>query len=77
MDVIGAIDLGSPNLRVLAAVCFDCEKRCLLRLSRDCLTFEVFLMDVFVSNVDSRSGVGGAILNLASSDMVELDGDRS
>jgi hypothetical protein len=34
-------------------------------------------MDVFVSNVDSRSGVGGAILNLASSDMVELDGDRS
>jgi hypothetical protein len=71
-----AIDLASPNLRGLVTTHFDCGRSGLLGLSRNCLTFEMLLMDVFMRGIDN--GVAGIVeVRLACSSTVELDGDRS
>jgi hypothetical protein len=71
------IDLASPNLRKSVPIRFKCEGGSLLGLGRNCLTFEMFLMDVFMADIDLRRGAIIAILSLACSSNVELHGDRS
>jgi hypothetical protein len=75
--IIWPSDLASPNLHELVATHLDCEGSGLLGLSRDCLTFEMFLMYVFMPGIDLR---GDAVIvepSLACSRTVKLDGDRS
>jgi hypothetical protein len=50
--VIWAIVFASPNLLESVTVRFNCERGGLLGLCRDGLSFEVFLMNVFVSHVN-------------------------
>lgn len=72
-----SIGFASPNLGELVTVRFCHGLSVLLGLSRYCLTFKVFLMDVFMSDIGPSRIVGVPKLSLTRSRMVKLDGDRA
>lgn len=49
------IDTASPSLCMLVAIDLGQDASDLLGLSRDCLTFEMFLMDVFMRDHHLRT----------------------
>jgi len=75
--VIRPIDRASPNLHESVAIQSDCESDHVLGLGRDCLTFEMLLVDIGMSDIELIRDVGVAKLRLACSNMVDLYSDRT
>jgi hypothetical protein len=71
------IDLASPNLCESVTVRIRYRGAAVLDLRRNCLTFEFFLVDFLLADVDFRISTIYRVFAFACFSMVKFDGDHS